>query len=83
MFKRKKKHNFKARLEIQNMDEMKQLISEAQSLMHQLENELNFYKKHKNKLKSLTTKLDKKVKDINEFQFKFNTQITRNKKGGN
>ncbi|UXU83325.1 hypothetical protein MUA77_10985 [Mammaliicoccus sciuri] len=68
MFKRKRKHTYKATLEIQNMDDMKQLVSEAQSLIYQLENELSFYKEHKNKLQSLTTRLDSKVKEINSFK---------------
>ncbi|MBO3076707.1 hypothetical protein J5E42_04170 [Mammaliicoccus vitulinus] len=69
MFKRKKKSG-QVTIEITNMNDMKQLISEAQSLMYQLENELNFYKEHKNKLQSLTTRLDKKVKEVNNFKFK-------------
>lgn len=69
MFKRKKKSG-RVTIEITNMDDMKQLISEAQSLMYQLENELNFYKEHKNKLQSLTTRLDSKVKEINKFKIK-------------
>lgn len=82
MFKRKKK-NGRVTVEITNMNDMKQLISEAQSLMYQLENELNFYKEHKNKLQSLTTRLDKKVKEVNSFKFKFKSEINTNKKGGN
>lgn len=82
MFKRKKKSG-RVTIEITNMNHMKQLISEAQSLMYQLENELNFYKEHKNKLQSLTTRLDKKVKEVNSFKFKFKSEINTNKKGGN
>ncbi|MCJ1785222.1 hypothetical protein [Mammaliicoccus sciuri] len=67
MFKRKKKSG-RVTIEITNMNDMKQLVSEAQSLMYQLENELNFYKEHKNKLQSLTTRLDSKVKEINSFK---------------
>ncbi|MFP4878665.1 hypothetical protein ACLFLH_06895 [Mammaliicoccus sciuri] len=67
MFKRKKKSG-RVTIEITNMNDMKQLISEAQSLMYQLENELNFYKEHKNKLQSLTARLDSKVKEINSFK---------------
>ncbi|UXV31910.1 hypothetical protein [Mammaliicoccus sciuri] len=67
MFKRKKKSG-RVTIEITNMDDMKQLVSEAQSLMYQLENELNFYKEHKNKLQSLTTRLDSEVKEINSFK---------------
>ncbi|WHI54200.1 hypothetical protein PYH59_10170 [Mammaliicoccus lentus] len=74
MFKRKKKSG-RATIEITNMNDMKQLVSEAQSLMYQLENELNFYKEHKNKLQSLTTRLDTKVKEINKFKIK--AKITR------
>lgn len=74
MFKRKKKNSGRAIIEIQNMDDMKKLISESQSLMYQLENELQFYKEHKNKLQSLTTRLDSKVKEINNFKIK--TKIT-------
>lgn len=77
VFKRKRKHTYKATLEIQNMNDIKQLVSEAQSLMYQLENELNFYKEHKNKLQSLTTRLDSKVKEINKFKIK--TKVTMNK----
>ncbi|MEX6014808.1 hypothetical protein [Mammaliicoccus sciuri] len=67
MFKRKKKSG-RVTIEITNMDAMKQLVSEAQSLMYQLENELNFYKEHKNKLQSLSTRLDTKLKEINGFK---------------
>lgn len=67
MFKRKKKSG-RVTIEITNMNDMKELISEAQSLMHQLENELNFYREHKNKLQSLSTRLDSKVKEINGFK---------------
>ncbi|WP_323705398.1 hypothetical protein [Mammaliicoccus sciuri] len=67
MFKRKKKSG-RVTIEITNMDDMKQLISEGQSLMYQLENELNFYKEHKNKLQSLATRLDSKVKETNSFK---------------
>ncbi|MEX5936850.1 hypothetical protein [Mammaliicoccus sciuri] len=76
MFKRKKKSG-RVTIEITNMDDMKQLVSEAQSLMYQLENELNFYKEHKNKLQSLTTRLDSKVKEINSFKPK--VKIIRDK----
>ena len=77
MFKRKKKNSGRGTVEIQNMGDMKKLISEAQSLMYQLENELQFYKEHKNKLQSLTTRLDSKVKEINNFKFK--AKITMDK----
>lgn len=76
MFKRKKKSG-RVTIEITNMNDMKQLVSEAQSLMYQLENELNFYKEHKNKLQSLTTRLDSKVKEINSFKPK--VKIIRDK----
>ena len=45
--------------------------------MYQLENELQFYKEHKNKLQSLTTRLDSKVKEINNFKIK--AKITMDK----
>lgn len=78
MLKRNKKKG-RVVVEITNMDDMKQLISEAQSLMYQLENELNFYKEHKNKLQSLTTRLDSKVKEINKFKIKTKTKFDENK----
>jgi len=78
MFKRKKKSG-RVTIEITNMNDMKQLVSEAQSLMYQLENELNFYKEHKNKLQSLTTRLDSKVKEINKFKIKTKTKFDENK----
>lgn len=76
MFKRKKKSG-RVTIEITNMNDMKQLISEAQSLMYQLENELNFYKEHKNKLQSLTTRLDTKVKEINGFKPKTKIRMVK------
>lgn len=78
MLKRNKKKG-RVVVEITNMDEMKRLISEAQSLMYQLENELNFYKEHKNKLQSLATRLDKKVKEINKFKIKTKSTLDENK----
>ncbi|MDT0711038.1 hypothetical protein RM614_07775 [Mammaliicoccus sciuri] len=78
MFKRKKKSG-QVTIEITNMSDMKRLISEAQSLMYQLENELNFYKEHKNKLQSLTTRLDSKVKEINKFKIKTKSSLDENK----
>ena len=78
MFKRKKKSG-RVTIEITNMNDMKQLVSEAQSLMYQLENELNFYKEHKNKLQSLATRLDSKVKEINKFKIKTKTKFDENK----
>lgn len=69
MFGRKK--NKKVKVEIQtNLGEFKELIREAESLLDQLQNQTNLYKRYHRKLKSLSAKTDNKLKEINNFKFK-------------